>query len=199
MPKDIFDDRGRAEEAAYFRKQDEKLIEKLRARAKLADVAGALAEKLKVDNPDLLKRIVDLGVTLETGAAFVLAPLVAVAWADGDVSNAERDVVLRLAQTRGVSPGSPDHAQLLKWLENRPPEALFEASLEATKIGLSVLPPAEAEQRIAAMIKACEEVAEASGGLARLLQFHSGISPQEKSVLAEIKVRMEKKGSAGTT
>ena len=190
MAKDMFGDRERAEEATYFRKQDEKLIEKLRQRAQLSEIAKALAEKLQVDDPALLKRIVELGVTLDTGAAFILAPLVEIAWADGHVSKAEHDTVLRVAFERGVGPGSPDLAQLLKWLQDRPSDALFQTALEAIKVGIAVLPREEAEERIQKMLRACETVAEASGGLQKLLRMHSGVSPQEQSVLNEIKSRL---------
>jgi F-type H+-transporting ATPase subunit b len=40
-----------------------------------------------VDNPDLLQRVRDVGVTLETAAALFVAPLVQVAWADGSVAS----------------------------------------------------------------------------------------------------------------
>jgi len=183
-------DRERAEEAVYFQQQDVKLIEKLRARAKLSEIAQALGEKLRVDNPQLLKRIVDLGITQESGAAFVLAPLVQVAWIDGHVSQAEYDTVLRLAFERGVRTGTTDLAQLQRWLEARPSDALFDAAQEAIKVGLSVLPREEAEQRIADIIEACERVAEASGGLAKLLHLHTGISPQEQSVLDVFRSRL---------
>ena len=83
MEKDIFKERGRALEAAYFHDQDAKLIEKLRESARLEEVAIALAEKLQVDNPDLLLRVMELGVTLDIAPAFLLAPLVQVAWAEG--------------------------------------------------------------------------------------------------------------------
>ena len=65
MEKDIFKERGRGEEEAYFRQQDAKLIEKLRESARLEEIAIALAEKLQVDNPELLRRVIDLGVTLD--------------------------------------------------------------------------------------------------------------------------------------
>jgi uncharacterized tellurite resistance protein B-like protein len=190
MAKDILHDRERAEEAVYFAQQDAKLIEKLRARAKLSEVANALAEKLQVDNPALLERIAKLGVTLDTGAAFILAPLVEIAWADGNVSNAERNSIVRLAAERGVAPGSADLNQLLAWLANRPPDALFQAALEAIKVGLSVLTREEAQQRVTKMIEACEEVARSAGGLARLLHLHSGVSSQEQSVINEIRARL---------
>ena len=50
----------------------------------------------------------------------------------------------------------------------------------------------EAEQRVAGIISASEAVAEASGGLAKLLHLHRGISPQEQSVLDIVKARLLK-------
>ena len=50
-----------------------------------------LAVKLQIDDPALLRRIMALGVTLDTGAAFLLAPLVQVAWAEGGVTDRERE------------------------------------------------------------------------------------------------------------
>ena len=88
-------------EEAYFRQQDAKLIERLHQEAKLEEIAIALAEKLQVDNPDLLRRVMELGVTVDAAPAFFLAPLVQVAWAEGTVTEQERDTVLRLARARG--------------------------------------------------------------------------------------------------
>src|SRR5688572_2402117 len=96
MTKDIFRDRERGEEDAFFRQQDAKLVAKLRQRAQLREIAHALAEKLHADEPALLERIQKLGVTLDTGSAFILASLVEVAWSDGDVSQAELDTILHI-------------------------------------------------------------------------------------------------------
>jgi hypothetical protein len=189
MPHDVFRDRGQAEEAAHFSQRDAKLIEKIRARAKLGEVAHAMAAKLEVDDPALLDRIAGLGVTLDTAAAFLLAPLVEIAWADGHASQSEHGVIVRLATRRGVAPDSPDMAQLLEWLRIPPPRALFEAALDAIKLGLSVLPPDEAEQRATTMVNACKEVAEAAGGLGRLFSL-GVISPNERCTLAEIRNRL---------
>ena len=79
--KDMFKDRGRSFEEEYFRKHDAQLIEKLRERGKVEEIVEVLAVKLQIDDPALLRRIMALGVTLDTGAAFLLAPLVQVAWA----------------------------------------------------------------------------------------------------------------------
>src|SRR4029450_4851546 len=111
MTKDVFRDRERGEEQAYFRQQDAKLIAKLRQKAQLSEIAHALSEKLHADEPALLERIQKLGVTLDTGSAFILAPLVEVAWVDGDVREAERETILNIAKKRGVAPGSSDYRQ----------------------------------------------------------------------------------------
>ena len=186
MEKDLFKERERALEEAYFRTQDARLIEKLRESARLEEIAVALAEKLQVDNPELLRQVMALGVTLDTAPAFLLAPLVQVAWAEGEVTEQEHKTVLRLAGTRGVEENSPAHAQLRAWLRERPVDALFDTATEVIKVGLAVLPPAEREERISRIVQACHEVAEASGGLARLLGLGSGVSGEEESLLDTI-------------
>src|SRR5215475_665352 len=140
MTKDIFEERERAEEAIYFRAQDEKLIQKLRENAKLEEIVKALAGSVQANNPELLRRVAALGVTLETGPAFLLAPLVQVAWANGRITDRERETVLRLAGARGIEEGSPARAQLLAWLQKRPADALFDTAMEVIKAGLAVVP-----------------------------------------------------------
>ena len=187
MEKDIFKERERALEAVYFHDQDAKLIEKLRESDRLAEIAVALAEKLQVDNPDLLRRVMDLGVTVDSAPAFFLAPLVQVAWAEGTVTEQERDTVLRLARARGVEVSSPAYAQLLEWLRERPGDALFDTAVEVLKYGFAVLPPEEQEERIKRVVQACHEVATASGGgLAKVLGLGSGVSSAEASILDTI-------------
>ena len=197
MPKDIFRDRERAEEEAYFHQRDAVLIEKLRHRAKLDEIVHALAEKLQIEEPALVAKIKQLGVTRDIGSAFVLAPLVEVAWADGHVSHAEHQAVLRLAERRGVVAGSADHAQLLEWLKHRPSPEIIQSALEAIRIALSVLPRKEAEERISYMVNACEEVARSSGGMERLLRA-GGVLSEERAVIAAIRSHIESQGPAGS-
>ena len=194
MTKDIFRERERGEEDAYFRQQDAELIAKLRQKTQLSEIAHALAEKLQADEPALLKRIKKLGVTLDTGSAFILAPLVEVAWIDGEVSHAERETILNIAKQRGVAPGSADYHQLLDWLAHRPSDEVFRTALEAIRIGLSVLPPDEAEQRIATMIKACAEVAQAADWIDQLFRLDR-VSYPESAVIAAIRRHLEGKNT----
>ena len=163
MQGGIFGDREKAMEEVYFRQEDAKLVAKLRQMAHLDEIALALGEKLQVDNPDLLVRVRDTGVSLDTAPALFLAPLVQIAWAEGKVSKAERRCVLRLARDRGIDPVSPAYAQLQAWLEERPDDALFDTAVDVLKHGFSVLPPDERKERITRLLQACHQVAEASG------------------------------------
>lgn len=183
MDKDIFKERERSLEEEYFRTHDAKLIEKLRERGKVEEIAEALAVKLQIDDPALLRRIMALGVTRDTGPAFLLAPLVQVAWAEGEVTDREREKVLRIATERGIDPSSAAYAQLQAWLRKRPTDAIFDTAVETVKTGLSVLTPAERADRIKRIVDACREVASASGGLGRLLGLGTGVSSEEESIL----------------
>lgn len=183
MTKDAFKDRERGLEEDFFRKSDAQLIEKMREKAKLDEIVAELAKVLQLENPELLSRVRGLGIDRNTGSALLLAPLVQVAWAEGKVTDKERDVVLRLAAGRGVEKGSPAEAQLLAWLEHRPADAVFQTAIEVIKSGLSHLPANERDERIQGIGEACREVSEASGGLAKTLGVGSGVSSEEKSVL----------------
>lgn len=183
MTKDAFKDRERGLEEDFFRKSDAKLIEKMQEKARLDEVVAELAKVLQVENSELLRRVMDLGINMSTGPALVLAPLVQVAWAEGKVTDKERETVLRLAAGRGVEKGSPAEAQLLAWLDRRPSDAVFQAAIEVIKAGISHLPSNEREGRIGEFVQACRQVSEASGGLAKALGVGSGVSTEERSVL----------------
>jgi hypothetical protein len=190
--KDLMKERGRGEEADHFRREDAKLIEKMRARARLDELAKALGAKLRVDDPELLRRVADLGLDQDTGAAILLAPLVQVAWAEGRVTEAERTVVLELAAARGVTAGTPVHDKLLEWLRQRPSEAVFETATEVMRAGFSLLPAEERDERVKSLVAACRRIAEASGGggLARLLGMGDAVSGDENAVLDAILTKL---------
>lgn len=191
MTKGILSDREKALEENYFRQEDARLLAKLRQNAKLDEIAIALRDKLQVDDPELLVRVRELGVTADTAPAFFLAPLVQVAWAGAAVSKSEREAVLRLAREREIDAGSPAYAQLREWLETRPPDVLFEAALEVLRAGFAVLPPNEREDRIRRVVDACHKVAEASGSqVATLLGMREDVSRIEESVVDTINEKL---------
>ena len=185
MAKDLFKDRERASEEEYARKRDAELIQKMREKAALEEVASALGKALQVENPELVRRVIELGIQPGTGAALLLAPLVQVAWAEGKVTDKEREVVFRLAASRGVEKESTSGAQLAAWLDRRPSDAVFATALDVIKAGIAHLTPQERAGRIDEYAKACREVSEASGGLSKAFGG-SGVSSEERSVLDQV-------------
>jgi tellurite resistance protein len=194
MQDRIFGDREKAMEETYFRQEDAKLLDKLRQNAKLDEIATALRDQLHVQNPDLLLRVRNLGITVDKAPALFLAPLLQVAWADGSVSKDERETVLRLARERDVDPDSPAYAQIVEWLKVRPSDEIFDTAVQVLKAGFSVLPPAEQEERLQRVVEACNEVAMTSGGgLAQLLRLGNSVSSMESSMLDKIATTLRKR------
>ena len=179
----ILGDREKAMEDGYFRDQDAKLLKMLRERAQLDEIALMLGEKLRVDDPALLTKVRSLGITLQTAPAFFLAPLVQIAWAEGRVLKDERGMVLILARQRGIAPDTPAYELLEEWLKVRPSDDLFDTAVEVLRVGFTVLSPEEREERIKDVVRACRDVAEASGALGRLLGLGDGVSQIEEAML----------------
>jgi len=194
VTRDLLKERERGAEAEFFQKRDAKLIAKIREQAHLDEVALALAEKLSVDDPALLTRVRGLGITRETGAAFLVLPMVQSAWADGEVSERERDVVLALAGTCGIVAGTPAHEQLLAWLRVRPATELFDAAIAVLRLGFGVLPAPERKDRIQAVVDACHRVAEANAGLVKFLGLSRALWIREFAVLDELQARLASSG-----
>jgi hypothetical protein len=187
MTRDVLQERERGIEAQWARQHDEELIQKLRERAKLREISDVLAKKLRVEDPVLRQRILDLGFTRETGPGLFLVPLVQVAWADGEVTDREKETILGMAAIRGVAPGSPVHTQLLEWFHKPPSDALCDVAAEVIRVGISVLPEPERENRVAAFVETFRRVAEASGGgLRRALGMGHAVSAEEEAVIAKI-------------
>jgi hypothetical protein len=111
--KDAFGERRRGLEEEYFQKKEKELLEKLRRRMQAEAERGQIAEALGVQDTEILGDLQALGYTRETVALLHLVPLIQVAWADGDVTLRERDLILELAGSRGIAEDSIAYQQLV--------------------------------------------------------------------------------------
>jgi hypothetical protein len=184
MPNEGMQERGRALEEAFFKKQHEQQLAKLRQEQQRAEAREALAAASGItDDPALLDRLVSLGIHAETLAALTLIPLVEVAWADGKMEARERDAVLRGAESSGITPGSPSYGLLEIWTHDRPaPDLLatWKAYIGALVEELSADQKWHLEERIIGRARA---VAEAAGGF---LGLGSRVSAEEEAMLGEL-------------
>ena len=183
MERDTFNDAARTLEDAFFAKENARLLQQLRDRAKQQERRSAMREVVRVDDDALIDHLIALGLEPETVLALQLVPLAAIAWADGQISPRERDAVLKAAAAQGVAPDSLAGQMLGNWLDHRPNAELVDAWKRQMRALWPSLSPKERDEIRASALERARSVAEAAGGF---LGLTSKISPQEKAVLDEL-------------
>ena len=179
--KDIFAERGRSLEEEYFRKKDRELIEKMRRTAAATDARAEMGKKTGLTDPEMLKELEALGFTPETVVLLPLVPVVQVAWAEGDITPAERGLIVKLARARGIEEGSAADRQLSGWLDRRPAEQVF---THATRLIRAMLEaPGHGDLSADDLVKYCESIANASGGILGVI---GRVSAEERQLLAAL-------------
>ncbi|HMX27796.1 MAG TPA: hypothetical protein PKC13_19550, partial [Blastocatellia bacterium] len=91
--KDIFSERERGMETEYFLKREQELIAKMRERVAREEERRQMAEAIGVADEEVLEALQDLGYHADTVKLLSVIPLVQVAWAEGGVSDAERELI----------------------------------------------------------------------------------------------------------
>jgi uncharacterized tellurite resistance protein B-like protein len=182
MSHEFLADRRKALEDAFFAKQDTKLVARLRQERERSLAIAALKGASSIDDPDLLGRLVDLGIDARSWTALALVPLVEVAWADGRVEPKERDAILAMARQHGVAPGSPGDALLESLLAQRPEAAVFAAWGGYVTELAAHLTAGERDTMRARLVERARKVARAAGGLLGI----ASISDAEKRVIAAL-------------
>jgi len=174
--------RSRTMEDAFFARQDQVLLEQMRRAEEGMSRRQALADALAIDDEAVLDALVARGLHADEAAALMLVPVIAVVWADGDVAEAERDVVLRAIETHGVISGSPAHSVVEHWLERRPDPGLLVVWKAYARTLLAALPVPVAHSLARSLLACAQSAALAAGGF---LGF-GRVSPDEQRVLDEV-------------
>jgi uncharacterized tellurite resistance protein B-like protein len=170
-------------ENMFFIKEDQKLIEKLRALKKLGETKEELSRISGIKNDVVLQKLVDLNVRPETLASITLVPLVEVAWADGTVDEAERNAVLKAVEHLGFASGSTDYELVLQWMTHKPSPALLEAWVHYIAGLCEELSEEERTRLKEDLLGHTREVAMTSGGF---LGLGNKISKEEAAVLSRL-------------
>lgn len=179
---DAFAERGRALEEDHFRKRDRELVEKMRKAADAAKNRDELGRSTGLSDPAVLQDLLDLGFTPDTVALLPLVPVVEMAWAEGGVSPAERDLIVKLARARGIAEGSVADRQLSQWLASRPSPAVFD---QAGRLIRALLDSGSGQtQNLTSedLVKYAEAIAAASGGILGI----GRVSAEERALLSRI-------------
>jgi hypothetical protein len=118
-----------------------------------------------------------------------VVPLIDVAWADGVVSEPERDVIIAAVRARGVDFGSQADRQVARWLANPPSSVLSDGTLHVLGAMMQRDGPDARAAATRDLLTSCTAVASASGGI---LRFHR-ISDNEQRTLDRILYELERK------
>ncbi|HAJ78935.1 MAG TPA: hypothetical protein DCO75_04120 [Fibrobacteres bacterium] len=177
-------------EDSFFENEDKKLIENLRAMQKMKKNRESLSAVSGIKNDAVLEKLVSLDVRPETLASLCMAPLVEVAWADGNIDESEKAAILSGAEKNGVKKDSIDYSLLKQWLAHKPSSELLDAWTVYIKGLCEQLDKEEKNNFKSSIMDNAKKVAEASGGLLGL-GIGNKISKSEKEMLDRLEKAFE--------
>ena len=164
----------------FFLKEDQKLINQLKAMKKLKETKEELKKVSGIDNEHILDKLVELNVRPETLATLSLVPLIEVAWADGSLDESEKSAILSSADKMGFSKESSDYQILVQWMTHKPTKELLDAWVHYIKGLCEQLTKDEVLELKNDLIGHARLIAAASGGF---LGLGSKISKSESAML----------------
>ena len=170
---------ARSREEEYFWKKDQELIEEMRRAAAAEQAKRDMGAKAGLNDPEMIQELQALGFTTET---VVLLPLIQVAWAEGGVTDAERQLIVNLARSRGIVEGSATDRQLSAWLASRPDAQVFTHATRLIRAMLASSSPAQSGLTADDLVTHCESIAAASGGVLGMKR----ISAEERALISTI-------------
>jgi hypothetical protein len=179
--KDAFDELRKAKEEEYFHKKERELLEKLRQRGAVEAERRKLGEALPTADAQILEDLLALGYNAETVKLLFVVPLIAVAWADGSITQRERSLILELAKA------DDKQGQLTQWLNQKPPDEFFERSLRVIQSLLAAQSPDERSAAKRDLHSSAVRIAEASGGILGL----GSISQAERAAIERVAAEIE--------
>lgn len=190
--RDAFAERGRSLEEEYFHRKEREVIDKMRVHAAADEQRRRLGEKAGIADDEVLRDLEALGYTPETVMMLYLVPVIQTAWAEGGVSQKERDLIVKAARSRGITEGTPCDQQLNMWLTTRPSDEVFEKSLRAIGTILQAQPQSAREASEKDLLSLATAIAAASGGI---VGFRT-VSAEEQQILKHISDELKKSGKA---
>jgi hypothetical protein len=180
MEERVLSERGRTLEEEFFRKEEAKILERMRAAKRAALTREELRRATGIADEAALDRLAALGLSSATLSALALVPLVEVAWATGGVDANERKAVLQAAADSGLDAAGQD--LLASWLSHAPDRALLEAWKSYVSTIARELTVPQRELLKSELLGRARKVAASSGGVLGL----GKISKQEEAVLKEL-------------
>ncbi len=185
--QDSLHERGSALENQFFADLDAKLLAELKSRREHDTAVSEFSRISGIKDAKILDAVHKLGVTPQSLSAMRVFPLVAVAWGDGILDEAERTTIYTLASAH-FPKQSPAGQLLEKWLEKKPSSEIFETWEAYARALVGALPAQNAEELKKTLVHEIQTVATSSGGLLGW----AAISQGEHKVMNRIQAALTK-------
>lgn len=179
MESELLAKRRKSLEEEFFAKENARLRRELQTRRERESAREALRIAGITSEP-LCDRLLDMGIDAEAVAALALVPLVAVAWADGEIHEREREAILHAARDAGLPENRPAYQLIEGWLTHAPDTHLLELWADYVRCLCAELEPARQREFRDELLGRTRAIAEAAGGF---LGLTSKISAKEQAVL----------------
>jgi hypothetical protein len=163
--KQILGDRVRTLEDEFFRREDERLTQRLRELKHRETSREALATASGISKQAILDALLNLGIRPEIIGALSVVPLAEVAWADGTLDAREKRAILDRAEKSGIAPGAIDHDLLRSWLDHKPEPKLLTAWTHLIQGMCEQLTDEQVTALRTGLVERARAIAKASGGL----------------------------------
>ena len=188
--KDLLGERGRSQEAEYFRRRDQELLDRARQAEQAAARRRQLATTLGIDDDANVAKLAELGFDAATAPLLDIVPAIQVAWADGSLPAKERAEIERIL----ARPGLTDAARMgsgmvATWLSRQPGADLYRLAIEALRLRLARMDADTRKRVVSTIIDDCNAVAAASGGVFGLGAHSNAESERIKELAAALGVK----------
>lgn len=179
---DSLHQRGKALEDRFFVQKDKELLEKLRQQRLDQVTKEDISKATGITDEQLLERLVEMEINVQTLTALSVVPLVEIAWADGKMDDKERAAILSAADDAGIAKDAPGYRLLNEWLNDPPEPALLAVWKDYVAALAHTLDQAGYDQVRDNLISRARKVAEAAGGFLGMKK----ISDAEQKKLNEL-------------
>lgn len=163
--RQILGDRVRTLEDEFFRREDDRLVQRLRELKEKETSREALGKASGITNPAILDKLLDLGIRPEIVGALAVIPLVEVAWADGTLDGREKQAIVDRAEKSGIAAGSTEHELLQSWLDHKPEPKLLTSWIHMVQGICEQMTAEQVTALRAGLVERARGIAKASGGL----------------------------------
>ena len=179
-----------AQEESYFHKKNQDIIVKMKERLKhdrLADDLSAAG----VSDDTLVAALLEVGIDRAKLPVLNLAPLLQVAWADGEIQAEERTLLLDAARAQGIEDDSEAGQALTELLTEPPPPEFYASAMIYIRAMLAATEdedPAAAKTARTDLTSLARQVALSHGKLFGM--FGTGVSGAEQTALDSISAQL---------